>query len=354
MMRVRALSQMLVVLALLLSGCGKDVAEAPGEQAPKADALVKEVDKGPVHLNVSVSPKAPRLSDLIELTLTAAAEPEVEITPPAFGQAMGEFLIRDYRPLDPRIENGKTMRGWIYKLEPVRSGKHIIRAMGVTFIDHRAESEAKDKPVSMEVDPIEVEVTSLLGSAKPDLGALAAMEEPRRLDPRPWPAWVWAVLACAVVAIASGAVFFLRRKQKAELVEPERSPEELAKIALDTLLRDRLPEQGQYVEYYVRLTGIVRLYVERKTGIRAPEQTTEEFLRAMRGDQRFDPELARQLGHFLEASDLVKYAARHPDGKDMEDAYQRALILVSVQAGKGLVVEPKPEAALVGAGGEKN
>ncbi|MCW8129758.1 MAG: hypothetical protein KIS92_05335 [Planctomycetota bacterium] len=351
MIRARAWTAATFLFALLC-GCGLDEADAPPpETAPKPEALVKQADKGPLHLTVTVSPKAPRLSDLIELTLSATAEPEVEITPPAFGQAVGEFQIRDYRPLDPRMENGKTVRGWIYKLEPVRSGKHIIRAMGVTFVDRRAQSEAKDKPLSLEVDPIEIEVTSLLGSAKPDLGALAPMEEPRTLAPRPWPAWVWAALGGGVLAMAAAAVAYLRRKKKSAPPEPERTPEELARTALDTLMRDRLPEQGLFVEYYVRLTGIVRLYVERKTGIRAPEQTTEEFLRAMRGDARFDPELSRQLGHFLEASDLVKYAARHPDGKDMEEAYQRALTLVSVSAGHGLVRAPEP--ALAAAGGGK-
>ena len=48
------------------------------------------------------------------------------------------------------------------------------------------------------------------------------------------------------------------------------------------LLAENLPAQGLVKEFYLRLTGIVRQYVEDTTGIRAPEQTTEEFLRDMR------------------------------------------------------------------------
>lgn len=336
----------------LLAGCGKDPdASKSAEPAEgKGETLVKEADKGPVHLRVSVAPKAPRLSDLVEVTLQATAEAEVEIQPPTFGQAVGEFLVRDYHPLDPRLDGGKTVRGWVYKLEPVRSGKHLIRSMGITFVDHRAQSEAKDKTVGLEVDPFEIEVTSLLGAEKPDLGALAPMEDPRSLQPRPWPAWAWAAMASGAILLLAGVVYLRRRKKQSVEQGPVRTPEELAQMALETLMRERLPEQGLIVEFYVRLTGIVRQYVERKTGIHAPEQTTEEFLRAMQGDTRFDADLALQLGRFLEASDLVKYAAKHPDARDVEDAFRRAQGLVTVQAGRGLVKAPEPALAATSAG----
>ncbi|MBI3829603.1 MAG: hypothetical protein HY291_08805 [Planctomycetes bacterium] len=313
--------------------------------APKeGEALVKEATKGPVALRVTVSPKVPRLSDLVDLTLETRAAPEVEVKPPAFGQAVGEFLIRSYRDLPPRMEGGQSVRGWTYKLEPVRSGKHLIRSLGVTFVDRRAESEAKDKTVEIEADPLELDVTSSVGEGKPDLGALAPMEEPRPLEARPWPAWKLAALAGGALALAAIVAVILLRKKKLALAEVVRTPEEIALAELQQLMQERLPEQGLVVEFYVKLTGIVRRYIERKTGIRAPEQTTEEFLRAMRGDTRFDPEQALQLERFLEASDLVKYAAQRPAAREIEEAFRHAQLFVSA-GGRGLVLAPKPAEA---------
>jgi len=93
------------------------------------------------------------------------------------------------------------------------------------------------------------------------------------------------------------------------------------------------------VDFYVELTGIVRRYIERTTGIRAPEQTTEEFFAAIRSDRRFDPERARQLKDFLAACDLVKYAAAQPRTEDMEEAFSLAAAFVTKRAGGGLLAE---------------
>ena len=43
-------------------------------------------------LLVRVSPREPRLSDLVEMDVTVESQPDVEIKPPAFGQAVGDFL----------------------------------------------------------------------------------------------------------------------------------------------------------------------------------------------------------------------------------------------------------------------
>ncbi len=53
-------------------------------------------EKGPVKLFVRVWPREPRLSDLVEMDVRVESQPGVEIKPPAFGQAVGDFLIRDY------------------------------------------------------------------------------------------------------------------------------------------------------------------------------------------------------------------------------------------------------------------
>ncbi len=83
----------------------------------------------------------------------------VEIKPPAFGQAVGDFLIRDYseRP----AENGaKGQRRFHYELEPTHAGKHLIRSVAIEFVDKRAGSEQSRQPALVETEPLEVNVTS--------------------------------------------------------------------------------------------------------------------------------------------------------------------------------------------------
>ena len=102
------------------------------------------------------------------------------------------------------------------------------------------------------------------------------------------------------------------------------------------------PARGLVKEFYLRLTGIVRQYVEDTTGIRAPEQTTEEFLRDMRSRAAFPPERSVRLAEFLEAADLIKYAGQQPEEGQIDQAIARAHEFVNLK--------PSPAAVMAGAG----
>jgi hypothetical protein len=152
------------------------------------------------------------------------------------------------------------------------------------------------------------------------------------------------VAAALVVLLAVVGVVALRRR-KHRPIEPRRQiPEEIAQAALALLLAENLPGRGLIKEFYLRLTGIVRQYVEDTTGIRAPEQTTEEFLRDMRSRAAFPPERSARLAEFLQAADLIKYAGQQPQEGQIDDAITRAHEFVNLKP------SPVAEMAAAGAG----
>ena len=169
------------------------------------------------------------------------------------------------------------------------------------------------------------------------------MADPVALPPRPLPAWVWWTAGGAALALLLLAGLLLRRKKRLAEQAVVRTAEEIALAELEALMGAQLPEQGLFAEFYVRLTGTVRRYIERTTGLHAPEQTTEEFLRALRGDVRFEPQQARRLEHFLEASDLVKYAGQRPEAREIHEAFRRAQEFVGLAAGGRLLVKESKE-----------
>ncbi|MCZ7647724.1 MAG: hypothetical protein M5U26_21115 [Planctomycetota bacterium] len=331
---------------LLLAGCGGpgEAPEGASAEAEARETLVKEAERGPVKLKATLAPAKPRLSDYVTLLLEIRAEPEVEVHPPSFSKALGDFLIHDFHELPAALEDGQPVRRLEYELEPAFAGPHLIRALAVDFTDRRAGSEGDGKTFRVELDPLEVPVSSSFADGPPDLAKLEPMREPVGL-PAPPSRALWLACAGAGVAGLAALLILLRRKRAAE-TERRRSAEEVAYDALNALKGERLPEQGRFADFYVRLTGIVRRYIEAKTGIRAPEQTTAEFLRATAGDARFDPEQKDRLRRFLEASDLVKYAAQRPRTEELEDAFERAQQFVGLSGGRGLWVEAKaPEPA---------
>jgi hypothetical protein len=292
-----------------------------------------------VKLFVRVWPSKPRLSDLVEMDVRVESQPDVEIKPPAFGQAVGDFLIRDYSERPPEGGAGNVRR-FHYQLEPAHAGKHLIRSVSIEFVDKRPNSERRAEPALIETDPLEVDVTSELGDKAPSLADLEPM-----LPPQPVPqafATGWLVASGLGVLLAILVVLGLRRRKR-QPIEPRRqTPEEIAHAALALLLAENLPGRGLVKEFYLRLTGIVRQYVEDTTGIRAPEQTTEEFLRDMRSRAAFPPERSVRLAEFLEAADLVKYGGQQPEEGQLEQAIARAHEFVNLK--------PSPAAEMAGIG----
>jgi hypothetical protein len=322
---------------LLVEGCGVVHTKNSGSALQSESTLERKAEKGPVKLFVRVAPREPRLSDLVEMDVRVEAQPGVEIKPPAFGQAVGDFLIRDYTER-PAEAGGGIVRRFHYQLEPAHAGKHLIHCVSVEFVDKRPNSERRADPSLVETDPLEVNVTSELATGAPSLGTLEPMLPPRPM-PRPFAlGWPIAVVVASLLAIL-GVVAVSRRKRRP--IQPRRqTPQEIAQAALALLIAENLPGRGLVKEFYLRLTGIVRQYVEDTTGIRAPEQTTEEFLHAMRAGAVFPRERSARLAEFLEAADLVKYAAQQPEFSQIELAISRAHEFVELR--------PTPVAELAG------
>ncbi len=276
--------------------------------------------QGPVQLTIRVTPAIPRLSDLVDVEIEVQAPPEFSIKPPVFGQAMGEFIVRHYTEKKGKPTEGKNTRTFLYQVEAASAGTHLIRAIAIEYTDNQV-PQPDEPPLRIESEPIEVNVTSMLDEGVPDLADLESPIPPMSLGNNYiWLTWILLPLAL----LAAGLAWLYRRRTQMPPPVPTRSPAEIAQAALAALLAENLIEAGRIQEFYLRLTGIVRTYIEGTTGVRAPEQTTEEFLRDLHRQQLFPPEPSMHLQQFLQASDMVKYAGQQPTPDQISNAIDRA------------------------------
>ena len=298
-------------------------------------------ESGPVKLTLRVFPSSPRLSDVVDLEVFIEGKPDVLIEPPSFGQAVGDFLVLDYSersidllgkpiPLDSRLFH--------YRLEPVSSGKHLIRTLAIEFTDNRKESEAVGQKVRIESKPIELDITSELDGQIPDLANLEPMLPPIEIK-RAFP-WNWVIPCGLLVFIMASLLWFTRNAKTKAAVIPIRPPAEIASEQLQKLLAENLPAKGLVKEFYLRLTAIVREFIEGSTGIRAPEQTTEEFLRDARLGVVFSESQSDGLKEFLEAADMVKYAGSLPDSNQVDMSVLRAQEFIQLKLTPPVVLVP--------------
>jgi hypothetical protein len=341
-----------MVWMIAIVGCDRlEQDKSKTESADSADqSILKSTEKGGVRLDVEVYPKEPRLSDLVDLTIKIVHPSAMKVEPPVFGQSVGDFAVRDFserssttasttinttanaesgKPTDSEgaPSDEKTTQVIRYQLEPMFSGKHLIRSIPIVFTEKSAQGEETRDVVQSE--PIEINVVSEFGDVSSDLSQVDPMTDPIA----PKQNWFWLVLGivCLIGFLSAWVYWLIKRRSELPVVAPMLSPEQIANMALAELVAEQLPTRGMVKEFYLRLTGIVRVFIESKTGLRAPEQTTEEFLRDMRASSQFDGPQAYRLQEFLTAADLVKYAGQTPDESSITQSLERAREFIAIR-----------------------
>ncbi|HIF92814.1 MAG: hypothetical protein ABGX04_14145 [Myxococcales bacterium] len=280
------------------------------------ETIRQETTLGPVQLKVAVSPGEPVIGDIIKLELSVLAAAGVEILMPEFGEALGRFEIVDFAPSEDRTPAGETLARQVYRLQPVHSGIQSIPPLRVEFVDRRlGQKQAPEGLDAYEImtDRIALEVAPILAKdaplelrpRHPDLGRRTTTSERS----------IWIALAVLVVVALALGPFAWRFLNAALERRRRQSAFEVARAELDSLLGGGRPTAETMDAFYVKLSLIVRTYLEDRFGLRSPELTTQEFLTEMGRS----PDLARShqnlLQNFLEEADLVKFAGHKPDAE---------------------------------------
>lgn len=112
------------------------------------------------------------------------------------------------------------------------------------------------------------------------------------------------------------ALWWWLRQRKTKRVPPvpatlSLSPEEWASQALDELEETKLWQQGDVKAHYTALTAILREYLERRFGIHAMEQTSDEILRQLK-KRNLNRTLLQDTEELLSVADLIKFAKADP------------------------------------------
>ncbi len=140
----------------------------------------------------------------------------------------------------------------------------------------------------------------------------------------------WSLLALA--AVIAAIYFYLRKKKNAVArvveVKIKKEPAHLiAQRKLDALKADKLPAKGEYKEFSVRLSLIIREYLENRYEFNAAELTTYELKLESRKFITEDS-VNTTLDRFLDNTDLVKFAKFVPLSQDLDDYFEQAEKLI--------------------------
>jgi hypothetical protein len=154
-------------------------------------------------------------------------------------------------------------------------------------------------------------------------------------------AWLWCGLIVLALAVAAFLIWRWLKNRKTNIVVPPPVP---AHIRARQKLDQALALITQPKPFVIAVSDTARAYLEERFNFRAPERTTEEFLRELAGTKLLMPEQKESLGGFLARCDLVKFARYEPGENELRELHGSALRLVEE-------TEPEPEAPV--ANGQK-
>ena len=220
-------------------------------------------------------------------------------------RVVGFSLVEDFSEEPRKEKDGSTVQvtNWrlvpepcaeVYKIKPF-----VVKASPLVW-----KAQSDEGKFSFIGGPIYFENPA---AREPVTGGMET--DPRKdLPPLSWKLVGWVALAVFGLASLVLGIWFAIRYIARRVKEHRMSPIERAWVELDRLLRKGLPGRGRYKDFYVELTMVVRRYVQRKYGIKAPHLTTEEFFAELAKSNNQTIKQSNDLRRFLESADMVKFA----------------------------------------------
>ena len=81
-------------------------------------------------------------------------------------------------------------------------------------------------------------------------------------------------------------------------------------------------------EYAIESSAVIRTYIERRFGLRAPVLVTSEFLEHAKESPHLGPHYADILGDYLRRCDRLKFGRGHADRAELEQIHAAAIRFV--------------------------
>ena len=219
-------------------------------------------------------------------------------------RAEGFLLVEDFADEPKTFSDGSMLQTANWRLVPEACAeRYKIRPFLVKASPKLMSYQSDEGKFSFVAGPVKFE------NPPPRDPVTGEMEvNPRKdLPPLSWRLVGLSLLALLAAAAALYGLYALSRYLARRVREHRMSPIERAWAELARLMKKGLPKRGRYKDFYVELTMVVRRYVQRRYGIKAPHLTTEEFLRECSASNGAVGASASLKG-FLESADLVKFA----------------------------------------------
>jgi len=254
-------------------------------------------------LDMRVSTTSAVLARPVELTVSARLPAGVSLRLNLERSTTDSFAISKVEAGEVKSQGGEASQDFKLEIVPL--------ALGALPVPLYWTAEGPGGSQELQAPPLTLQVADP-PSFKADKPDLLDIKEPRAARPALWP-WL---LAAALGA----AAWELYRRRKLRALEqlsagpaPDDRPSDVIALAeLADLEGSGAWDGGQYKNFYLRLTDILRRYLERRFGLPATRLTTAELYRHAR-QAELDRTATALFKDIFDRADLVKFAKIAPE-----------------------------------------
>lgn len=304
----------IVALLLVATSCRQQHTELPSANDP-------------YRVEITLSTNTIHIGDVVTATLDMLHPSDTDaMPPPPVNDKQVVLRNQSHESALLREDDTLTRTTYRYELTSFRPGTHLLWTQQVQFAV--SDGSTVTKPIPDTRITVESILTQDDTGLRPNKGNADWVES--------MPFWFYLLLTGILGAIILMLYLVKRRGGRGEAIPaiPPPPPDVAALTALQELLERRLIEEHRIEEFYVGVSNIVRTYLEDRFRLRAPEQTTEEFIYEAVHSRLLSAEHQQLLRDFLEQCDLVKFARHEPEEQDMHNAHEAA---------KRFVIDTRPQ-----------
>lgn len=290
----------------------------------------QERTSGRSTLSTSIDTTLVTVGDRVNLEVTVEHPADAAVSWPDSVDA-GPFEMLETRISPTRTGDGSAVSTAVFSMTAFELGELEVPSFDVTVLHADGSEEV------LETDRYGVEIVSVgveeTGDIRDIRGPLAIPVSALRL------------VALAVLLMLAGAgVYALVRRLRSGDEAPGELPSGLPprpahEVALEELARleaSPLLSEGRVKDFHIRVSEILRRYVEERFRVPALEMTTWEVLGGLQAAGVAE-DLRRDLRRFLDQCDLVKFAKARPT-----DEESRAVLELGRELVERSVPEPDP------------
>lgn len=266
------------------------------------------------------------IGDQIYLTVTVEQPREARVTLPNFRDSLaGKIEILKFFPTDTtQLADGRLRVQQRYLVTSFDSGVYQVGPIVFHYLYKGNSDSIISDPVILTVNTIPVKDLTKIADIKTVIKLPLTFKE---LLP------FMGISLLFLLLVATAVYAYMRWKQKKPLFPFLEKPAEPAHVIafreLDKLKAAKLWQQGNFKEYYSRLTDIVRAYIEARFAVPAMESTTPEIYQTLNGLETIPKDVVDELHQMLQLADLVKFAKAEPLPDENDNAWHVAYQFVS-------------------------